>query len=65
VPDLSVYRLDRVPTTPDGKVDDDFWTPADVAIEIASPGQSANHMTFWVQTLTGPGVQVVLIVEPR
>jgi Uma2 family endonuclease len=65
VPDLSVYRLDRVPTTPDGKVAKDFWTPADVAVEIASPGQSVDWLTDRANLPLATGVQVVLIVEPR
>jgi Uma2 family endonuclease len=65
VPDVSVYSIDRVPTTLDGYIAEDFWEPPDIAVEIASPGQSANHMTARAQTLTGLGVRVVLVVEPR
>lgn len=65
VPDLSVYLLDRIPTNPDGKVADDFWVPPDLAIEIASPGQSANWLTDRANLLLAAGVRVVVIVEPR
>src|SRR5437764_10187494 len=40
VPDVSVYLIDRVPITSDGEVADDFWIPPDIAVEVASPGQS-------------------------
>jgi Uma2 family endonuclease len=65
VPDVSVYLLDRVPTTPGGRVADDFWVPPDIAIEIASPGQSVNRLTDRANLLLATGVRVVLIVEPR
>lgn len=65
VPDLAVYLLDRVPTTPDGKVADDFWVPPDIAIEIASPGQSVNWLTDRANLLLASGARIVVIVEPR
>lgn len=65
VPDVSVYRIERVPTTLDGYIADDFWSPPDVAVEIASPGQTANEMTERALLLTDLGVKVVLLVEPR
>ena len=65
VPDISVYLIDRVPITPDGLVAEDFWEPPDVAVEIASPGQSANQLTARARTLNELMVRVVLIVEPR
>jgi Uma2 family endonuclease len=65
VPDLSVYMLDRIPTNPDGKVADEFWVPPDLAIEIASPGQSANWLAGRADLLLSAGVRVVIVVEPR
>jgi len=65
VPDLSLYLLDRVPTTPDGEVANDFWTPPDLAIEIASPGQSVDWLTDRANLLLSTGVCVVVIVGPR
>src|SRR5437764_572707 len=40
VPDVSVYRWERIPRTPSGKIATYFRTPPDVAIEIRSPGQT-------------------------
>lgn len=65
VPDLAVYRIDRIPTTPEGLVADDFWLPPDIAVEIASPGQSVPEMTRRANTLLGSGVPVVTLIEPR
>ena len=65
VPDISVYLIDRVPTTPDGDIADDFWLPPDIAVEIASPGQSINDQTARANLLLQNGVRVVLLVEPR
>jgi Uma2 family endonuclease len=65
VPDLSVYLLGRVPLRPDGRGAEDFWTPPDLAVEIASPGQSINWLTDRANLLLSTGVRVVLVVEPR
>jgi Uma2 family endonuclease len=65
VPDVSVYLIERVPFAPDGSIVDDLWVPPDIAVEIASPGQSANDLTARAHTLTGLGVRVVMVVEPR
>jgi len=65
VPDLAVYLLDRIPVTPDGEVAEDFWVPPDLAIEIASPGQSVNWLTDRANLLLASGARIVLVVEPR
>jgi Uma2 family endonuclease len=65
VPDISVYLIGRVPLTADGEIVDDLWAPPDIAVEIASPGQSVNDLTARAATLTGLGVRVVMVVEPR
>lgn len=64
VPDLAVYLLDRIPTTADGKVADDFWAPPDLAVEIGSPGQAVNWLNDRANLLLSTGVRVVFIVEP-
>jgi Uma2 family endonuclease len=65
VPDLSVYRSGRIPTSADGQMADEFWVPPDIAIEIASPDQSVPEMTRRANTLLARGVPVVMVVEPR
>src|SRR4051794_20473707 len=44
VPDLIVYRRERVPLDLNGDVADDFVTPPDFAVEIISPGQSRTQL---------------------
>jgi hypothetical protein len=44
VPDVSVYRWDRIPVDATGKMLDDFHLPPDIAIEIISPGQRTNAL---------------------
>jgi len=65
VPDVSVYLIERVPTKPTGEVADDFWEAPDVAVEIASPGQSANALARRAHLLLEYGARIVVIVEPR
>jgi len=65
VPDVSVYLVDRVPTTEDGEVADDFWIPPDIAVEVASPGQSVNALTGRANLLLSNGIPVVVVVDRR
>ena len=65
IPDISVYLIERVPITPEGEIAEDFWLPPDIAVEIASPGQSVNDQTERANLLLQNGVRVVLLVEPR
>jgi Uma2 family endonuclease len=65
VPDVSVYLVERVPTTPDGDIDDQFWVPPDIAVEVASPGQSINELTTRAKLLLANGVRAVLVVDRR
>ena len=64
VPDVSVFRWDRIPVMPDGKVANDFFDPPDIAVEIASPGQRMaaliQRCTWYVEN----GVRVALLVQP-
>src|SRR5689334_223564 len=39
VPDLIVYRWERIPRDATGRIAEDFSTPPDIAVEIFSPGQ--------------------------
>jgi Uma2 family endonuclease len=64
VPDVAVYRWDRIPRTPDGKVVNDFLVPPDIAIEIVSPGQSVNALVRRCLWYVQNGVGVALLVDP-
>jgi Uma2 family endonuclease len=65
VPDLAVYRVERLPWDPSGEVADDFFIPPDVAIEVASPGQSERELLDRARWFLEHGVAAVAIVQPR
>ncbi|MGA7931948.1 MAG: Uma2 family endonuclease [Kovacikia sp.] len=44
VPDVAVFRWDRIPFTPEGDVPDNFDLPPDWTIEILSPEQRPNKV---------------------
>jgi Uma2 family endonuclease len=64
VPDVSVYRWERIPRTPDGKVANRFTEPPDIAIEIVSPEQSVNALVRRCVWYVQHGVQVAVLVDP-
>ncbi|MDP9371608.1 MAG: Uma2 family endonuclease [Chloroflexota bacterium] len=64
VPDVAVYRWERIPRTPDGKVANDFSAPPDIAVEIVSPGQSTNALVRRCLWYVAHGVRVALLVDP-
>jgi Uma2 family endonuclease len=64
VPDLAVYRWERIPRTPDGEVADVFEAPPDIAVEIVSPGQSATTLVRRCLWYVANGVQIALLVDP-
>ena len=65
VPDLSVYRTERLPWDPSGEVADDFFLPPDLAVEVASPGQSDRAMVERARWFIDHDVPAVLILQPR
>jgi len=64
VPDLIAYYQDRVPVDEEGEVPDHFTTPPDLAVEIASPGQTQGSLNSRCQELVTLGVPVVLLLIP-
>ncbi len=44
VPDISVFRWERIPFTSDGHVPDNFTLPPDWTLEILSPEQRPNQV---------------------
>ena len=64
VPDISVYRWDRIPKTAQGKVASDFRAPPDIAVEIVSPGQSTNALVRRCLWHVENGVGVALLIDP-
>lgn len=64
VPDVSVFRWERIPRATDGKVADDFRVAPDVAIEIVSPDQSTNALVRRCLWYVAHGVRVAMLVDP-
>lgn len=64
VPDLAVYRWNRVPVDEAGETANDFLEPPDIAIEIASPEQSVNGLVRRCLWYTSSGVAIALLVDP-
>jgi Uma2 family endonuclease len=64
VPDVSVYRWERLPRDARGRIADDFFEPPDVAIEIVSPGQRVNRLVRRCLSFVANGVGVALLVDP-
>ena len=64
VPDVAVYRWDRVPLTPEGKVANVFREPPDIAVEIVSPDQSVPKIVEKCRWYVAHGVRIALLVDP-
>lgn len=64
VPDVSVYRWERIPRDEAGKVANDFLDPPDIAVEIASPRQSVNELVRRCLWYVSNGVPVALLIDP-
>jgi Uma2 family endonuclease len=64
VPDVAVYRWDRIPVTPDGKVADDFFDPPDIVVEIASPEQRMAALIQRCTWFVENGVRAAVLVQP-
>lgn len=64
IPDVAVYRWDRIPRDENGQIANDFVEPPDIAIEIASPEQSVNGLVRRCLWYVAHGVQIALLVDP-
>ncbi|MFN8526081.1 MAG: Uma2 family endonuclease [Chloroflexota bacterium] len=65
VPDLMVYRWDRVPRDADGRLPSIFNTPPDLVVEISSPGQSTRAQADHCRWLVARNVRLAVLVQPR
>jgi Uma2 family endonuclease len=65
VPDVSAYRVDRVPVDLDGDVSDQLDVLPDVAVEISSPGQGLIRQMERCRWYVAHGIPVVLLVRPE
>ena len=65
VPDVAVYRRERIPRDADGAVADDFFEPPDVAVEIVSPKPSVPALIRRCLWYLEHGVGAALLADPR
>ena len=65
VPDLVVYRWDRIPEKDDGDVPNHFTTLPDLAVEIRSPGQTVRGQLDRCREYIAHGVPVAMFVDPE
>jgi len=64
VPDLAVYRWERIPVDERGEIADDFVEPPDLVVEIVAPRETGNWLVRRCLSLVTEGVKIVLLVDP-
>jgi Uma2 family endonuclease len=64
VPDVAVYRWERILWTAEGEVPDDFTEPPDIAAEIISPGQTVTSQVRKCIWYVEHGVKLALLIDP-
>jgi Uma2 family endonuclease len=64
VPDVTMYRWERIPRDPNGEVANVFRTPPDIAVEILSPEQSVRRQVDRCRWYVANGVQIALVLHP-
>ncbi|MFN8636976.1 MAG: Uma2 family endonuclease [Chloroflexota bacterium] len=65
VPDLVVYRRERIPRDARGQVAEYFRTPPDVVVEIVSPGQSRTKLLARCRWYAANGIRLAVFADPR
>lgn len=64
VPDVSIYRWDRIPFTDDGELEGGFGDPPAIAVEIVSPDQSVTGLVEKCLGFVEQGSEIALLVDP-
>lgn len=64
VPDVAVYRWQRIPRDRRGEIADDVEIPPDVAVEIRSRGQTMARLRRRCSWYVAHGVAAALAVDP-
>jgi Uma2 family endonuclease len=64
VPDVVVFKWERIPFDASGEVPDDFLLPPDWIIEIRSPEQSSNRVIGNILYCLEHGCQLGWLVDP-
>jgi Uma2 family endonuclease len=65
VPDVVVFKWDRIPADENGRVPEDVYIPPDLVLEILSPGQTVQSALERARELVAHGVTVVILADPR
>jgi Uma2 family endonuclease len=64
VPDVAVYRWERIALDANRVVPDEFFEPPDIAVEIVSPEQSVRSQVRKCQWYVEHGVPLALVANP-
>jgi Uma2 family endonuclease len=64
VPDISVFRWNRIPVTSSGKIANRFETHPDWAIEILSPDQSQTEVLGKLLFCSSAGTELGWLINP-
>jgi Uma2 family endonuclease len=65
VPDVAVFRSERVPRKPDGRIENTFNLPPDWTIEILSPGQSHSKVIRNILHCIAQGTEMGWLLDPE
>jgi Uma2 family endonuclease len=65
VPDVAVYRWERLPRNGEGDLEGDSREPPDIAIEIVSPKQSVTALTRRCLWYVEHGLRMAVLVDPQ
>jgi Uma2 family endonuclease len=65
VPDVAVYRWERIPRNEACRVISVPADTADIAVEIASPGQRVSEMVDKCRRYIANGTSITLVMDPR
>lgn len=64
VPDISVFKTERIPRDPDGTIANDFNIPPDWTIEILSPEQSHTRVVKNIVHCLKHGAMIGWLIDP-
>src|SRR5439155_22055759 len=65
VPDIAVYRWERLPLDEEGSLVTYPTEPPDIAIEIVSPRQSANAISRRCLRYVASGVRIAVTIDSK
>jgi Uma2 family endonuclease len=65
VPDVAVFRWQRIPVKASGRIENRFFLPPDWAIEILSPDQSQTRVLGNLLHCSAQGTELGWLVDPE